>query len=180
MKKNHAILKAMSVLWSFKEFKTLRLSMHMIFILMIAVNSTLGGISPSETRETFQQITVTGMVTDAQTGDPLPGVNIVIQGTTQGTTTDVDGSYSIGAPPDATLVFSFVGYQSSTINVQNRTEINVTLEQAVTELEEVVAVGYGTQRKENLTGSVSQINSEEIEMRSVNSATQALSGLSPN
>ena len=177
MKKNHAILKVLSALWSFKEFKILWLS---TFLFLMAVNCVLGGSNPSETHEAFQQITVTGTVSDAQTGDPLPGVNIVIQGTTQGTTTDVDGSYSIEAPPDATLVFSFVGYQSSSINVQNRTEINVTLEQAVTELEEVVAVGYGTQRKENLTGSVSQINSEEIEMRSVNSATQALSGLSPN
>ncbi|MFP4621233.1 MAG: carboxypeptidase-like regulatory domain-containing protein [Bacteroidales bacterium] len=99
-----------------------------------------------------QQIEVTGTLTDAQIGDPLPGVNIVIQGTTQGTPTDMDGEYSIEAPADATLVFSFVGYQEQSVELVGRQDIDVSIEQAVADLEEVVAIGYGTHRRrdENL------------------------------
>ena len=125
-----------------------------------------------------QQIEITGTVTDAQTGDPLPGVNIVVQGTTQGTTTDMDGNYTIEAPADATLVFSFVGYQERRVNLDGREEINISLRQAVTELEEVVAIGYGTQRKSDLTGSVSSIPQEEIETESANSLAEAIQGKS--
>ena len=131
----------------------------------------------------YQQIEVTGTVSDKITGDPLPGVNIVIEGTTSGTTTDMDGYYSIGAPPDARLVFTFVGYQARTIDINGREEINISLDQAVTELEQVVAIGYGTQKKINLTGSVDVVSPEdmgEIENRSVTNVAEALQGISPN
>ena len=123
-----------------------------------------------------QQIEITGMVTDAQTGDPLPGVNIVIQGTTTGTTTDMDGNYSIEAPSDATLVFSFVGYQVRTINIEGRQIIDVSLQQSVTELEEVVAVGYGTQKRSNITGSVADIEADALEEEPVAQTSEALQG----
>jgi len=110
-----------------------------------------------------QQIEVTGTVTDAQTGNPLPGVNIVVEGTTIGSTTDIDGNYSIEAPSDATLLFSFVGYQQVSEALNGRQEINVALEQVVTELEEVVAIGYGTREKGRLTGSVSSTTGESLE-----------------
>ncbi|MFW5945063.1 MAG: carboxypeptidase-like regulatory domain-containing protein, partial [Bacteroidota bacterium] len=74
-----------------------------------------------------QQIEVTGTVTDAQTGDPLPGVNIVVQGTKKGTTTDKDGEYSIEVPADATLVFSFVGYEEQSVEIKDRQEINIEM-----------------------------------------------------
>ena len=118
---------------------------------------------------TQNQITVTGTVTDDQTGDPLPGVNIVIEGTTTGTTTDMDGGYSIEAPADATLVFSFVGYQGKNIEVQGREVINVALLQAVTEMEEVVAIGYGTQKKSHLTAAVDQVEGDVFDGRSLRS-----------
>src|SRR5690606_19401450 len=96
---------------------------------------------------------VSGIVTD-ESGVPLPGVNIFIKGTSIGTTTDVAGSYSLNVEdPDAILVFSFIGFQMLEVSVDSRTEINVTLQQDVQALEEVVVVGYGTQRKSDLTGS---------------------------
>ena len=134
----------------------------------------------AESLKSFQQqIEVTGTVTDAQTGDPLPGVNIVVQGTTQGTTTDMDGNYSIEAPPDATLVFSFVGYQEQTVELSGRQEINVAMEQAITELEEVVAVGYGTRERGMLTGSVSDIEGANIEQSSEMNVAKSLQGKMP-
>jgi len=126
--------------------------------------------------KTFQQKTVTGKVTDSD-GQPLPGVSIVIKGTTQGTITNADGEYSItNIPADATLVFSFVGMKTQEIVVGTRANINVTLEEDVIGIEEVVAVGYGIQRKENLTGSIAQVSSEILENRSVTSISQALQG----
>ena len=126
-----------------------------------------------------QQIEVTGTVTDAETGDPLPGVNIVVEGTTTGTSTDMDGEYSIEVPSDATLVFSFVGYQEQTVDVNGREEISVTMEQAVTELEEVVAVGYGQQSRVTTTGAISGIDSEELGAISTPSMGEALAGKAP-
>lgn len=123
-----------------------------------------------------QQIEVTGTVTNAQTGEPLPGVNIVIQGTTTGTTTDMDGDYSIEAPPDATLVFSFVGFQEQSIRIQGREEINVSMNEAVTELEEVVAIGYGTMKKSDLTGSISTADDERVLDKPATNLAQAMSG----
>lgn len=104
---------------------------------------------------------ITGTVTD-EDGNTLPGVNIIIEGTTTGTITDMDGNYSIEAPADATLVFSFVGYQQETIQVEGREELNVELEQSITMLGEVVAIGYGEVRREELTSSVSSVSTDEL------------------
>ncbi len=122
-----------------------------------------------------QPIEVSGTVTDAQSGEPLPGVNIVVEGTTTGTTTNMDGEYSIEAPADATLVFSFVGYQEQTIEINGREEINVTMQQAVTELERVVKIGYGTQQAADVTGSIASKDIEEVETSDV-SISQSLHG----
>src|SRR5690606_8844318 len=105
-----------------------------------------------------QAITVSGKVTDVD-GEVLPGVNVIIKGSTQGTVTDVNGDYKISVPSqESVLVFSFVGYISEEITVGNQTEINATLMPDITSLEEIVVVGYGTQKKENLTGAVSTID----------------------
>jgi hypothetical protein len=91
---------------------------------------------------------VTGKVTSADDGMGLPGVNVVVQGTTKGSTTDTEGNYSIQlAPAENTLVFTFVGYKTVTVDVSARTTADVVLEADVTSLEEVVVVGYGTQRE---------------------------------
>ena len=123
-----------------------------------------------------QQIEVTGTVTEEETGNPLPGVNIVIQGTTMGTTTDMDGNYSIEAPEDATLVFSFVGYETQTIPVDGRQQIDVALQQSSMQLEEVVAIGYGSAKRKDLTSSISTVNSEDIEKTPSSDALQSLQG----
>jgi TonB-linked SusC/RagA family outer membrane protein len=101
-----------------------------------------------------QELTVRGTVTDAATGEPLPGVNIVVDGTTTGTMTDIDGSYSLSVPDtEATLLFSFMGYLSERIIVGNQNVINVQLIPDVKSLEEVVVIGYGTTSRRDFTGS---------------------------
>jgi TonB-linked SusC/RagA family outer membrane protein len=103
---------------------------------------------------------VTGQVTDAQ-GEPLIGVSVVQTGTSNGTITDFDGFYSIDIPNDAQLQFSYIGYATATESINNRSTINVVLREDTRVLEEVVVVGYGTQRKANLTGAVGSISVED-------------------
>lgn len=110
-----------------------------------------------------QRITVTGAVTSSDDGSALPGVNVVIKGTTQGTTTDADGKYSIEVPDgNATLVFSFIGYTTQEQTVSARSVIDIALVADLQELNEVVVVGYGTQQKVTLTGAVTSIKGEEM------------------
>lgn len=127
-----------------------------------------------------QEKAVSGRVTD-QGNIPLPGVTVVIKGTSLGTITDADGIYTLtNVPSSATLVFSFVGMRTQEVVVNNQTRINIQLSEETIGLEEVIAVGYGVQKKTNLTGSVSEIRSDEIVMRATNSTIQALQGLAPN
>lgn len=123
----------------------------------------------------FAQSTISGLVKD-QTGDPVPGANVFVKGTTNGTITDIDGKYSLTAPSDATLVFSFIGYTSQEVAVGGRTTINVTLEDEAMELGEIVAVGYGTMKKSDLTGSVASVAEADLKNRSTSDAAAALQG----
>jgi len=120
---------------------------------------------------------VTGKVTD-QTGQPIPGAAIIIKGTTIGITSDNDGNFALSLPSDAKiLVFSFVGMLSQEIAIGNKTTINVEMQDATIGIEEVVAVGYGTQKKVNLTGAVSTVKyGQALENRPITDASQALSG----
>lgn len=122
-----------------------------------------------------QNIQISGTVSD-NTGQPLPGVNIVVEGTSTGTITDVDGNYSLEAPSDGALEFNFIGFASQTIQINGRSEINVVLEPTDVSLQEVVVVGYGTQRRENLTGSVTDVRAERMENKPVSSLSSALQG----
>ncbi len=122
-----------------------------------------------------QSTTVRGVVTD-ESESPLVGVNVVIQGTNSGTVTDVNGAYQIEASPESTLSFSFVGYNSQNVTVGNQTEINITLVADITQLEDVVIIGYGTQPRQNLTGSVAKLDQEKIELKPVSSIESALQG----
>ncbi len=123
-----------------------------------------------------QQRTVTGTVTSEDQG-ALPGVNIVIQGTTQGAVTDVQGNYSISVPgSDAILVFSFIGYSTQAIPVGNQTTIDVLLEADVTSLDEIVVTAYATQKKKDLTGAVGVIKAEELTQMPQSNVTQAMQG----
>jgi TonB-linked SusC/RagA family outer membrane protein len=123
---------------------------------------------------------VEGRVTDAADNSPLPGVNVIVEGTAKGVATDFEGHYRIELlPGENALAFSFIGYQTVTEQVGERTVINVSLPGDVTSLEEVVVIGYGTVRKSDLTGSVSSIKSEELVKLPFASPTQALQGKMP-
>lgn len=127
-----------------------------------------------------QDRAITGQVTDLSSGETLPGVNILVKGTTVGTVTDVDGNYRLTADADAeTLVFSSVGYTSEEVSINNRSTINLELAPDIQSLSEIVVVGYGEQKKENLTGAVSTIDAQEINKRPLLSADQALQGIAP-
>lgn len=127
-----------------------------------------------------QQRSVTGKVTD-KNGEPLPGVTVLVKGTTQGTITTTTGTYSLtNIPEGAILLFSFVGMHSLEIEVGNQASINVVMQEEAIGIEEVVAIGYGTQKKVNLTGAVSQIKADEIiKNRPVSSLSTALQGAIP-
>jgi TonB-linked SusC/RagA family outer membrane protein len=142
-------------------------------------------LSPSsmmaETMEMLiqQQRTVSGVVSD-KNNQPLPGVTVVVKGTAIGTVTDGNGNYSLAnVSPNSSLVFSFVGMRSQEISVGDRTNINVALQEETIGIEEVVAIGYGTQKKVNLTGSVSSVSAEELTKRPVVNPVLMLQGKVP-
>ncbi len=121
---------------------------------------------------------VSGKIVDSS-GEPLIGVNVVIDGTAIGTITDIDGKYSFQAPSDGVLVFSFIGFLTQKIPIEGKSVINVTLIDDTEELGEVVVVGFGSQKKVNLTGSVGIVKAEEFEARPVQDAVAALQGAVP-
>ncbi len=128
----------------------------------------------------IQEITITGQVTEAATGQPLPGVSIIIKGTTIGTTTNVDGQYSLSnVPSDAILVFSFIGMRTQEVAVDNRTRINIDLDSETIGIDEVVAVGYGTQRRVNLTGAISSVDAEQISTIPSSTMSNLIGGRAP-
>lgn len=123
-----------------------------------------------------QQV-ISGKVTDATDGQPMPGVNVVVKGTTTGTITDVDGNYSIEvSDPDAVLVFSYVGYLEQEHSVEGSTEINVEMKEDIQALEEVVVIGYGTVKKEDLTGSVAVVTSKDLTRTPSSDLSRAIQG----
>ena len=102
--------------------------------------------------------TITGTITSADDGQPLIGVNVLIKGTNTGTITDLDGYYSIEANTGDVLVFSYTGYKDLEVEIANQTEVSLTLREDVSVLDEVVVIGYGTQKKSHLTGSISKLS----------------------
>ena len=127
-----------------------------------------------------QSKTITGRVTSAEEPEGVPGASVVVKGTTQGVITDLDGSYSIDVPSDAsTLVFSFVGYLTKEMPIGSSSIINVTMDVDVKTLNEVVVVGYGTQERREITGSVTSIDSKSIENLVTPSFESQLAGRAP-
>ncbi len=123
----------------------------------------------------LQAQNITGTISDTQ--GPLPGTSVVVKGTTLGTTSDFDGNYSIDAPTDATtLVFSYVGYSMQEVPIDGKTKIDVTMTEDAQALSEVVVVGYGTQRKADLTGAVGSVSAADIIKQPIVSPDQVLAG----
>jgi TonB-linked SusC/RagA family outer membrane protein len=123
-----------------------------------------------------QNTTVKGRVTDATTGETLIGVSVSVKGTTQGTQTDVNGGYSIAAPSTATLTFTYIGYAAQDVAVGGRNNIDVKLQAKASELQQVVVIGYGTQRKIDNTGSVGSVKGAEIAKQASTNPLSALQG----
>jgi len=123
----------------------------------------------------WAQQSVSGTVVD-ENGEPLPGVAVVLQGTTTGTVTNVDGGFNLAVPGDGVLEFTFVGMQKVVEPVNGRTSLNITMFPEAIGLEEVVAIGYGTQKKVNITGAVASVQSEELEKVTTVNSTQLLQG----
>ncbi len=145
-------------------------------------------VSKSETYTVKEEITTTplpvqskirGTVTSGEDKAPLPGVSIIIKGTTVGTTTDLNGQFAIDASSDDVLQFSYIGHINQEVEVGNRTEISIELALDMEQLEEVVVVGYGMQKKRDVIGSVASVTSEDITKLPVPSLDAGLQGLAP-
>ncbi|RAI94133.1 SusC/RagA family TonB-linked outer membrane protein [Algoriphagus yeomjeoni] len=122
-----------------------------------------------------QEVQITGTVLD-ETDMPLPGVTVLLKGTATGTTTDLDGKYSISAPRDGVLVFSFIGYDPVEMEIGNQSVIDLTMNPNTSDLEEVVVIGYGTAKKRDITGAVSSVNPNKLENENPNSVQDILRG----
>ncbi len=147
-------------------------------MIMLSVLMTFSAAASSAIA--LQQKRVTGKVTDATTGELLPGVTIVIKGTTTGVASDLDGSYSIDVPSNNTVLqFTSVGYASQEITVGSRSVIDVAMQADVTMIEELVVIGYGFKKKRDLTGSISSISAANIEDTPVKDVLSALQGRAP-
>ncbi|MCB0446372.1 MAG: TonB-dependent receptor [Gelidibacter sp.] len=123
-----------------------------------------------------QEVTVSGTVTSSEDGFPIPGVNVIVKGTTRGASTDFDGNYSLKVSKGEVLEFSSLGFKTQSFTVGNATTINVTMVTDVESLNEIVVIGYGSQRKVDLTGAISTVKSEEIEKTPNSNVMQSLQG----
>ncbi|HYF67195.1 MAG TPA: TonB-dependent receptor [Ohtaekwangia sp.] len=149
--------------------KNFALFLCMLMVMVAQTNANAG--------EEFPPLTVKGKVIDSQDNSPLPGVNIVIKGTTTGTTTDSNGDYSIDVPDEnAVLLFTFIGYKVSEVSVSGRTTIDVGLVPDIGMLSEVVVVGYGEQKRSDITGSVASVPKDRLSKLPVTNVMYALQG----
>ncbi len=128
------------------------------------------------TYTSFAQQTITGVVKSAKDNETLPGVSLVIKGTTNGTVTNFDGNFSIDVPTDGILVISYIGFQKQEIQINNQSALEILLEEDVVKLDEVVVVGYGTQKKSDITGSVTSVKVDELRQVPVARADEVLQG----
>lgn len=126
--------------------------------------------------EDIADIPISGTVTDAETGDPIPGVNVLVKGTTSGTITDVAGNFNIDVDQGAILVFSSVGFKSMEVPVRSGSVINVSLQADITALSEIVVVGYGTQEKRDVTAAIGSVDADRIKSIPVGSSIEAIQG----
>lgn len=167
----------MEALWEALEDTKLRFAVSANKQLVLMERDKIDNFSGYVSSALQEQETIIGTVRDDQSGQTLPGVNILVKGTTTGTSTDINGAFEVDVPSlQDTLVVTFIGYQPQEIPINGQVEIDVQLAAEVIVGEEVMVIGYGTQRKENLTGSVGSINSENIEGISLSRMDDALVG----
>lgn len=143
---------------------------NFVFLLFCLVCMSIPNLSFA------QQSQITGKVTDADSGEGIPGVSVLVKGTTRGAITDLDGNYSIAAAAEEILVFSFIGYVTAEQPVANRSVINVGLAVSVQALNEVIVVGYGTQERKEITSAVTSVKAEDFNQGTVNDPRQLLQG----
>ncbi len=179
-KKNHFKMKGNSAK---TMHEILRLSMFLIFIGMLCIpgkvyskdNNSFVDNTVLEVKQT--QIEITGKVISLSTGEPLAGVNILIKGTTTGVVTDLNGNYTINVPDEETiLVFSYIGFLSEEVTVGSQTVIEISLVDDIMSLGELVVIGYGTQKKGDITSSVASVKSEDFVKGTVTDAGQLIQG----
>lgn len=155
-----------------KHFKSLKCRRKIISFICVFTLSCISMIA--------QNITVSGLIFDNKTKEPLPGTTVVEKGSTNAVMTDVDGKYSITVPSNANLEFTSLGYEKVTLAVNGRTSLDVGLVSSIIELDEYVVVGYGVQKKVNMTGAVGMVNiDDKMSSRSISNVSSALSGLIP-
>ena len=140
--------------------------------LSLAIMLMLASVAVAQDR------TVTGTVSD-ETGSGMPGVNVLVKGTTNGTVTDVEGKYSLSVPSNATLVITFVGYKTTEIAVGERTNLDVALEVDLTSLDEVVVTGYGIDKRREIAGAVSIVKTKDLTVTPTGNVEQLLQGRVP-
>ena len=123
-----------------------------------------------------QERMITGKVTDSDNGEPMPGVTVVVKGTTNGTITTPSGTYSVNASASDVLIYSFIGYKSQEVAVANQSSIDIVLESDVVGMEEVVVIGYGVTKKKDLTGSIQTVSAKDFNQGAITSPQQLLNG----
>lgn len=165
---------------------TLKIMKIIIPVLLLGIGNAFSMIAPQATslhsdinnKSIAQSLTVRGKVTDTS-GEVLTGVSVILKGTSSGVITDIDGNYTMNAPTDGILEFSYIGYDKVEIPVNGKTTINVVMKESVQSIDEVVVVGYGVQKKENLTGAISSVNTEELTKISTSNLANAMAGKLP-
>ena len=171
------------VVFSFKKSTAVMSRRHLFVLLLIGClgyfSLSASAAMPVQEQAASPQQTIQGSVTDEE-GTPLMGVTIKIKGTDQGTVTDGEGNFTLSVPDNAVLEVSYIGYQTQEVTVGSQTSLSITLKASASGLNEVVVVGYGTQKKADLTGAVESVGSEVFDNRSVSNTTQALEGVVPN
>ncbi|WPP50961.1 SusC/RagA family TonB-linked outer membrane protein [Catalinimonas niigatensis] len=172
--------KNLFIIFSQKEEETMILNMNRIMpepMANVEKTASLKPILQLNDRFKVMEQTISGKVSDLETGEGLPGVNILAKSTTTGTVSDMDGNYRITVADEvSTLVFSSIGYETEEVQINGRSTINLSLSPDIQSLSEVVVVGYGTVKKSDLTGSVSSVKSEELTAYPAQGTVQALQG----
>ncbi|RXG12425.1 TonB-linked SusC/RagA family outer membrane protein [Leeuwenhoekiella aestuarii] len=161
-----------------RTFLQLRMLKKITLVTLALLSTTTIMAAPlfAEISFSYEQKTISGVVYDTQSGETLPGVSVSIKGANTGTITDLDGSFQLQVEPGAVLVFSYVGYLTQEVPVQNQTSLTVNLETDIQSLEEVAIIGYGKVKRSNLTGSVSTVSAETLEQTNKVDAVSSIQG----